>query len=57
LNHGKKEESKDLTENPEVIAERLEGAEHWIEQHPKIVFGILGAIILVVGGTLVSATG
>lgn len=46
----KKEESKDLMENPEVIAERLEGAEHWIEQHPKIVFGILGAIILVVGG-------
>jgi tetratricopeptide (TPR) repeat protein len=46
----KKEESKDLMENPEVIAERLEGAEHWIEQHPKIVFGILGVIILVVGG-------
>ncbi len=46
----KKEESKELLENPEIIAEKLEGAEHWIEQNPKIVFGILGALILVVGG-------
>jgi tetratricopeptide (TPR) repeat protein len=46
----KKEESKELLENPEVLAEKLEGAEHWIEQNPKIVFGILGALILVVGG-------
>jgi tetratricopeptide (TPR) repeat protein len=46
----KKEESKELLENSAVIAEKLEGAEHWIEQNPKIVFGVLGAIILVVGG-------
>jgi tetratricopeptide (TPR) repeat protein len=46
----KKEDNKELLENPEIIAEKLEGAEHWIEQNPKIVFGILGALILVVGG-------
>jgi TolA-binding protein len=46
----KKEEKKDILENPEVIAEKLEGAEHWIEQHPKTVFGILGAIVLIAGG-------
>ncbi len=46
----KKEVSKDLLENPEVIAAKLEGAEHWVEQNPKLVFGILGALIIVVGG-------
>lgn len=46
----KKEENKDLLENPEVIAEKVEGVEHWIEENPKIVFGVLGALILVVGG-------
>lgn len=46
----KKEENNDLLENPEVIAEKLEGAEHWIEEHLKIVLGVLGAIVLIVGG-------
>lgn len=46
----KKEEKKDLLENPEVIAEKLEGAEHWVEQHPKVVFGVLGVLVLLVGG-------
>ena len=46
----KKEEKKDVLENPEVIAEKLEGAEHWVEQHPKVVFGVLGALVLLVGG-------
>ena len=46
----KKEENTDLLENPEVIAEKLEGAEHWIEEHLKIVLGVLGAIVLIVGG-------
>jgi TolA-binding protein len=46
----KKAESKDVLENPEVIAEKLEGFEHWVERNPKIVFGIVGALVLVVGG-------
>ncbi len=46
----KKEENSDLLENPEVIAEKLEGAEHWIEEHFKLVLGVLGAIVLIVGG-------
>ncbi|MFZ1807225.1 MAG: tetratricopeptide repeat protein [Cyclobacteriaceae bacterium] len=46
----KKEENKDLLENPEAIAEKVEGIEHWIEDNPKVVFGVLGALILVVGG-------
>lgn len=46
----KKEEHKDLLENPEVIAEKVEGIEHWIEENPKIVFSVLGGLILVVGG-------
>ena len=46
----KNEENKDVLENPEVIAEKVTGIEQWIEHNPKIVFGILGALILVVGG-------
>ncbi len=46
----KKEESKDLLENPEVIQEKLEGIEHWVEQNPKLLIGIVGALILVAGG-------
>lgn len=46
----KKGENKDLLENPEALAEKVEGVEHWIEENPKIVFGVLGAVVLVVGG-------
>jgi TolA-binding protein len=46
----KNEENKDLLENPEVLAEKVEGVEHWIEKNPKIVFGVLGIIVLIVGG-------
>ena len=46
----KDEEKKDLLENAEVLAEKVEGVEHWVEQNPMIVFGILGVIALVVGG-------
>lgn len=37
-------------ESPEVLAEKLEGVEHWIEQHPRIIIGILGALLLAAGG-------
>ncbi|GAB1446303.1 hypothetical protein MASR2M41_20710 [Flammeovirgaceae bacterium] len=46
----KKEEKKDLLENPEVLAETVKGIEHWIEDNPKIVFGVLGVLLLLVGG-------
>ncbi|MFZ5973512.1 MAG: tetratricopeptide repeat protein [Bacteroidota bacterium] len=45
----KKETNQDLLENPEIIAEKVEGVEHWIERNPKIVVGFLGAIVLLVG--------
>ncbi|MDZ4715316.1 MAG: tetratricopeptide repeat protein [Cytophagales bacterium] len=45
----KKEEKKDLLENAEVLAEKVEGAEHWIEENPKIVFSVLGVLVLLVG--------
>lgn len=46
----KKEEKKELLENSEVLAEKVEGAEQWIERNPKIVFSVLGIIALIVGG-------
>jgi TolA-binding protein len=47
----KKEEHKhELLENPEALKERLETAENWLEQNPKIVVGIAAAILIIVGG-------
>jgi tetratricopeptide (TPR) repeat protein len=46
----KEEHTNELLENPAALAEKLEGAENWIEKHPKIIFGIAGAVLLVVGG-------
>jgi len=46
----KKDENKDLLENPEVIKEKLEGVEYWFEQNPKTVIGITAALLLVIGG-------
>ncbi|MFM9839677.1 MAG: YfgM family protein [Cyclobacteriaceae bacterium] len=46
----KKEESKDLLEDPEVLQEKLEGIEHWVEKNPKLIIGIVGALVLVAGG-------
>lgn len=45
----KNEEKKDILENAEVLAAKVEGAEHWVEQNPKIVFGVVGIIALIVG--------
>ena len=46
----KKEENRDLLENPEVIQEKLVSAEGWLEQNPKTAIGIAVAILLVIGG-------
>lgn len=46
----KKDETKDLLQNPEVLAEKLEGAENWLEQNSKLVTGIVGVLLLIVAG-------
>jgi TolA-binding protein len=47
----KKEEHKhELLENPEALKEKLEGAESWLEENPKIVVAIAAAILIIVGG-------
>lgn len=46
----KKEENKDLLENPEVIANKLEGVEHWIEKHLTIVLSAVGSLALIIAG-------
>ena len=45
-----KEAGKDILENPEALQEKVLGIEHWIESNPKIVFGVVGALLLVVAG-------
>lgn len=45
-----KEEKKDILENSEALQEKVIGVEHWIESNPKIVFGVAGALLLLVGG-------
>jgi TolA-binding protein len=46
----KKEETKDLLENAEVIQEKLIDVETWLEKNPKTAIGIVAAILLIVGG-------
>lgn len=47
----KKEEHKhELIENPEVLANTLYTAETWVERNPKVVFGIVGVLLLAVAG-------
>jgi TolA-binding protein len=45
----KKEETKDLLENPEVIQEKLADVEGWLESNPKTAIGVVAAILLLVG--------
>lgn len=46
----KKETNTEILESSEALAEKLEVAENWVESHPKLVFGVVGAILLVVAG-------
>jgi tetratricopeptide (TPR) repeat protein len=46
----KKDENKSVLENSEVLEEKVIGFEHWIESNSKLVFGILGALVIAVGG-------
>lgn len=46
----KKEENKTVVENSEVLAEKLEGVERWIENNPKIILGLVAVLVVVAGG-------
>lgn len=46
----KVEHKHELVENPEALADKLHGAETWIERHPKVFIGVLVAVLLAVGG-------
>jgi tetratricopeptide (TPR) repeat protein len=46
----KVEHKHELVENPQALAEKLQGAESWMERHPRTVIGVLAAILLIVGG-------
>lgn len=46
----KVEHKHELVENPQALAEKLHGAETWIERNPKTTIGILVAVLLLVGG-------
>ncbi|GIV36647.1 MAG: hypothetical protein KatS3mg032_1026 [Cyclobacteriaceae bacterium] len=45
-----KEEPIDVLTQPEAIADKLEGAEVWLEKHPKLIAGIGIVLALAVGG-------
>ncbi len=46
----KKEETKSVIENPEVIAEKLEGFEAWVENNTKTVIALVAVLLVAVGG-------
>jgi tetratricopeptide (TPR) repeat protein len=46
----KAENPNEILESPEALAERLQGAETWLERHPKTVVGVAVVIALIVGG-------
>jgi TolA-binding protein len=46
----KVEHKHELVENPQALAEKLQGAENWMERNPKTTIGILVTVLLIVGG-------
>lgn len=46
----KVEHKHELVENPQALAEKLHGAETWMERHPKTTIGVAVAIVMIVGG-------
>lgn len=46
----KVEHKHELLENPDALADKLQGAETWAERHPKTVIGVSVLIALIVGG-------
>jgi tetratricopeptide (TPR) repeat protein len=51
LTMAKKEQQKnELLENPQALAEKLQGAETWAEKHPKTIIGVSVVIALLLAG-------
>jgi len=46
----KVEHKHELLENPQALADTLQGAETWAERHPKIIISVSVVIALIVGG-------
>jgi tetratricopeptide (TPR) repeat protein len=46
----KVENRTEILESSEALAEKLQGAETWMERHPKTVVGVAVAVALLVGG-------
>src|SRR3954463_14572389 len=46
----KVEHKHELLENPQALADTLQGAETWAERHPKTIISISVVIALIVGG-------
>jgi tetratricopeptide (TPR) repeat protein len=46
----KVEQKTEILESPEALAEKLQGAETWMERHPKTIVGIAVVIALIIGG-------
>ena len=46
----KKDQKKEILESPEVLAEKLQVAESWIEEHSRLVFGAALVVLLTIGG-------
>src|SRR5687767_10572094 len=44
------EHKHELLENPQALADKLQGAETWAEKNPKTIIGIFVLIALIVGG-------
>lgn len=48
----KAQDQSELLENPEVIASRLEKGEAFLKKNSKILAGVLGAAVVLIGGIL-----
>lgn len=46
----KKDKKKEILESPEVLAEKLEIAEGWLEENSRVVFGAVIVVLLAIGG-------
>ncbi len=46
----KVEHKHELVENPQALAEKLRGAENWMERNPKTTLGIAAVVVLLVAG-------
>lgn len=46
----KVENKNELVENPQALADKLQGAENWAEKNPKVVISVALVVALLVGG-------